>query len=116
MPCPNAAANADADANANTGGSTIALPGLRPGELKMWEASLIFSTKNIVVFGYKVVKHLTSWPLNEHVKITMLWTTGPSLFYCLTTNILAIWQAYNMFTEIALHVKCPQKCPTLEFF
>ena len=31
-----AAANADADANANAdaGGSTIALPGLRPGELK----------------------------------------------------------------------------------
>ena len=29
-----AAADADADANANAGGSTIALPGLRPGELK----------------------------------------------------------------------------------
>ena len=26
---------------------------------------------------YKVVKHLTSWPLNELVKPTMLWTTGP---------------------------------------
>ena len=36
-----------------------------------------FSTKNISVFGYKVVKHLTSWPLNELVKLTMLWTTGP---------------------------------------
>ena len=41
------------------------------------KASLIFSTKNISVFGYKVVKHLTSWPLNELVKLTMLWTTGP---------------------------------------
>ena len=39
-------------------------------------ASLIFPTKNISVFGYKVVKHLTSWPLNELVKLTMLWTTG----------------------------------------
>ena len=31
------------------------------------------------VFGYKVVKHLhvTSWPHNELVKLTMLWTTGP---------------------------------------
>ena len=41
------------------------------------KASLIFSTKNISVFGYKVIKHLTSWPLNELVKLTMLWTTGP---------------------------------------
>ena len=43
------------------------------------KASLIFSTKNISVFGYKAIKHLTSWPLNELVKLTMLWTTGPSL-------------------------------------
>ena len=52
----------------------------------MWEAFAVqkrakafhvFSTKNISVFGYKVVKHLTSWPLNELVKLTMLWTTGP---------------------------------------
>ena len=41
------------------------------------KAFLIFSTKNISVFGYKVVKHLMSWPLNELVKQTMLWTTGP---------------------------------------
>ena len=34
--------------------------------------SLIFSTKNISVFGYKVVKYLTSRPLNEIVKLTML--------------------------------------------
>ena len=38
-----------------------------------------FSTKNIPVFGYKVVKHLTSWPLNELVNLTMPWTTGPWL-------------------------------------
>ena len=45
----------------------------------MWEAFafLIFSTKSISVFGYKVVKHLTSWLINELVKPTMLWTTGP---------------------------------------
>ena len=41
------------------------------------KASLIFSTKNISIFSSKVVKHLTSWPLNELVKLTMLWTTGP---------------------------------------
>ena len=41
------------------------------------KASLIFSTKNISVFGYKVIKHLTSWSLDRLVKLTMLWTTGP---------------------------------------
>ena len=41
------------------------------------KASLIFSTKNFSVFGYWVLKHLMSWPLNELVKLTMLWTTGP---------------------------------------
>ena len=51
----------------------------------MWEAfavqksfSYLFN-KNFSVFGYKV-KHLTSWPLNELVKLTMLWTTGPRSF------------------------------------
>ena len=36
------------------------------------KASLIFSTKNISVFSYKVVNHLMSLPLNELVKLTML--------------------------------------------
>ena len=44
------------------------------------KASLIFSTKNISVFGYKAAKHLTSWPLNELVKLTMLWTTVPCFY------------------------------------
>ena len=45
---------------------------------KMWEASFShFSTKSISVFGHKVVKHLMRWPLNELIKLTMLWTTGP---------------------------------------
>ena len=35
------------------------------------KVSLIFSTKNISVFGYKVIKHLMSWPLNELVKPMM---------------------------------------------
>ena len=49
----------------------------------MWEAFAVqklfsfFSTTNISITGYKVVKHLTSWPLNELVKLTMLWTTWP---------------------------------------
>ena len=46
--------------------------------LTSWPTS---STKNISMFGYKVVKHLTSWPLNELVKLRMLWTTGPWLSF-----------------------------------
>ena len=45
-----------------------------------------FFNKNISVFGYKVIKHLTSWPLNELIKLTMLWTTGPS-YSKLTTSL-----------------------------
>ena len=58
------------------------------------KASIIFSTKTISVFAYKVIKHLTSWSLNELVKLTMLWTTGPwngflqQLFY---ENLSRIW-------------------------
>ena len=41
---------------------------------KMWEAFALksfsdFFNKNMGVFGYKVVKHLTSWPLNKFVKL-----------------------------------------------
>ena len=47
----------------------------------MWEAfakaSLISSTKNINVFGYKVIKHLASSPRNKLVKLSMLWATEP---------------------------------------
>ena len=46
------------------------------------KASLIFSTKNISLFGYEVVKHLTSWPLNELVKL-MIEQLGPDAFVCL---------------------------------
>ena len=52
------------------------------------KASLIYSTKNFSVFVYKVIKHLTNWPLNELVKLTMLWTTGPRSL----ENILTLWR------------------------
>ena len=67
---------------------------------------LIFSTKNFGVFGYKVVKHLTSWPLNELVKLTMLCTTGP-------------WSAY-VSTHYNLRLSCPHStisiCWKCDFF
>ena len=64
------------------------------------KASLIFSTKNFSVFGNKVVKHLTSWPLNELVKLTMLWTTGP---WCLLKCILHLL-AWNVNEPQRVHV------------
>ena len=53
---------------------------------KIWEAFALlqklfkFFQQKISIFGYKVAKHLTSWPLNELVKLMMLWKTGPSCF------------------------------------
>ena len=52
---------------------------------KMWEAFAVqkllsfFSTKNISVFAYEVVKHLMSWPLNELVKLTCFEQPGPDV-------------------------------------
>ena len=71
----------------------------------MWEAFavlLIFSTKNICVFGYKVRKHLTSWPLNELIKLTMLWTTGPRSFYAICKHDFrwATWSAESSCFKI----------------
>ena len=61
------------------------------------KASLIFSTKNISVFDCKVVKHLTSWPLNELAKLTMLWTTGP--------RMIVIPNFYTTFFRFIQHTK-----------
>ena len=61
------------------------------------KASRIFSTKNFSVFDYKVIKHLTSWPLNELVKLTMLWTTGPRT---LTLVCQDWWNACQLFCHI----------------
>ena len=54
----------------------------------MWEAFAVqkllsfFQQKiPVYVFGYKVIKHLASWPLNELVKLTMLWTGPRSIFF-----------------------------------
>ena len=64
--------------------------------------ALIFSTKNISVFGYnKVVKHLTSWPLNELVKLTMLWTTGPWATGAPVLYVITICWTYILNTYIS---------------
>ena len=48
-------------------------------QCKTAKVPLIFTTKNISVFNYKVIKLLTSSPLFKLVKLTLLRTTGPRL-------------------------------------
>ena len=48
-------------------------------------SSLIFSTTNISVFGYKVVKHLTSF--NELVTLRFFEQPGPGLRWTIKSNI-----------------------------
>ena len=69
------------------------------------KASLIFSTKNISEFGYKVIKHLIIWPLNELVKLTMLWTTGPR-FLCRKAQLPRF---YVLWRTSASVLKCLSK-------
>ena len=70
------------------------------------KASLIFSTKNISVFGYKVIKHLTNWPLNELVKLTMLWTTGPwwpeEAYTIQRSGLTGFYQSYGPLSVLAI--------------
>ena len=54
-----------------------------------------FFNKNISIFVVKVVKHLMSWPLNELVKLTMLWTTGPWTIMKTQTHIA--WNLYKIW-------------------
>ena len=67
------------------------------------KASVIFSTKNISVLGYKVIKHLTSWPLNELVKLTMLWTTRPWPLSCHCFPGVLIYIFYRATSKDAVH-------------
>ena len=68
----------------------------------MWEAVAVqkllsFFQQKISAYLviYKVLKHLTSWPLNELVKLTMLWTTGPRqishiIFFTLSDKLTSL--------------------------
>ena len=60
-----------------------------------------FFNKKITVFGYKVVQHLMSWPLNELIKLRMLWTTGPRWFQMefesnQFSGLRDVWNCWNM--------------------
>ena len=76
----------------------------------MWKAFelqklLSIFHKNISVFGYKVVKHLPSWPLTELVKLTMLWTTEACLgksysFDLLYVSFVNVYQFVCLFLSL----------------
>ena len=44
---------------------------------KMWVATHIFSAKNIRILCFESAKTVNEMTLNELVKLTTLWTTGP---------------------------------------
>ena len=73
-------------------------------KLKKCEKLLsFFSIKNFSVFGYKVVKYLTCWPLNELVKLTMLLTTGPWRTGYLMQQILKLFSSWLLFWGVWVH-------------
>ena len=66
-----------------------------------------FFNKNISIFGYKAVKHLTSWPLNELIKLRMLWTTrpwtgnrrDPDERWLSMSHLMRIWTVCSCFSQ-----------------
>ena len=56
---------------------------------KMWVATHIFSAKNIRILCIESAKTVNEMTLNELVKLTTLWTTGPSSssLYAWYTNV-----------------------------
>ena len=48
-------------------------PVFKTNDVVAWQKLLsFFFNKNISVVGFKVVKHVTSWPLSELIKLTIL--------------------------------------------
>ena len=58
-----------------------------------------FQLNNFNVFGYKVIKYLMSWPLNELVELTMLWTTRPS---SLVLSLLLAWSIHKSWESLVI--------------
>ena len=61
---------------------------------KMWVATHIFSAKNIRILYIESAKTVNEMTLNELVKLTMLWTTGPWSFVVIGP-ILGILKIYE---------------------
>ena len=64
---------------------------------------LIFSAKNIRILYIESTKTVSEMTLNELVKLTMLWTTGPRIFWHPTINTLKVSSVYSRY--ILLHYK-----------
>ena len=57
------------------------------------KATHIFSAKNIRILHIKSAKTVNKMTLNELVKLTMLWTTGP----CTSTD--AVWSLFALHSD-----------------
>ena len=55
-----------------------------------------FKKKKFSVFGYKVIKHLASWPLNKLIKLMMLWTTGP---WCISLHVCILFRLWKCISN-----------------
>ena len=71
------------------------------------KATHIFSAKNIKILYIESAKTVNEMTLNELVKLTTLWTTGPRIFY------EQEWEADSLLTFFSLKVTDCKKYRTL---
>ena len=78
---------------------------------KMWVATHIFSTKNIWILYIESAKTVNKMTLNELVKLTTLWTTGPWISILILHIILFIqfsvvfylsWNIFHIIVSLSL--------------
>ena len=81
------------------------------------KATHIFSAKNIRILYIECAKTVNEMTLNELVKLTRLWTTGPRIFVVLSTNTY-IWNRYILTLSIlaVFRLICGKKKVTVRDF
>ena len=85
------------------------------------KATHIFSTKNIRILYIESAKTVNEMTLNELVKLTMLWTTGPRLIWalvvwiCCRNPFLMTWLKYWYKDWVAHSSHTALKMSTLMF-
>ena len=63
----------------------------------MWVTFEIFSAKNIRILYIESAKTVNKMTLNELVKLTTLWTTGPTLFTNPMMDLFIYGVVYGIF-------------------
>ena len=80
---------------------------------KMWVAAThIFSAKNIRILYIESAKTVNEMTLNELVKLTTLWTTGPSIIlketYIIFSFYAVCWKIFLFVNTIAVDGTVPR--------